>query len=203
LTSLPTKKYNFCPLLSARTDGNPRPEILEFRYEANFSTKSAQARADPRLSCPYVDAHGAQSADGASRKGTHAPFALIFRLSGESADTSLPRQTRLRRRRDFRHVFAQPSKSGDSYFTVLARRNGRQPARLGLAISIKCAVRAVDRNRIKRVVRESFRRHRYSLHGVDVVVLCRPIAATCPNDRLFSSLSAHWMYVRDSLCVTS
>ncbi|MCG6863215.1 MAG: ribonuclease P protein component [Chromatiaceae bacterium] len=107
---------------------------------------------------------------------------------------------RLRRPADFRKVFAQPAKSIDSCFTVLARPNGHRPARIGLAISKKNARRAVDRSRIKRVVRESFRQRRHHLHGIDLVVLCRRSAVTLPNGRLFSSLSAHWTSVRDQLC---
>jgi ribonuclease P protein component len=49
----------------------------------------------------------------------------------------------------------------------------RQPggkARLGLAITKRVAPRAVDRNRVKRVVREVFRHAAPQLRGVDVVI---------------------------------
>lgn len=72
---------------------------------------------------------------------------------------------------------------------------------MGLAASRKYARRAIDRNRIKRVVRESFRRHRHCLCGVDLVVLCRRRTVTLPNDRLFSSLAVHWKRIREQLCV--
>ena len=51
---------------------------------------------------------------------------------------------------------------------VVAPTTVDAPARLGLAISKKCAKRAVDRNRIKRVTREWFRTN--DLRGMDVVV---------------------------------
>ena len=44
---------------------------------------------------------------------------------------------------------------------------------MGLAIAKKCARRAVDRNRLKRLVRESFRLERLGLPGLDLVVMCR------------------------------
>ena len=172
------------------------------RYETNISTKPAQARPDPRLSCAHVHAQWSQGADGASCKGSRALGDLIDTPLGSSADARLPRHARLRRPGDFRNVFAKPEKSVDSCFTVLARRNGRQPARLGLAISKKCARRSVDRSRLKRVVRESFRRRRHRLHGIDLVVLCRRSAVTSQNSRLFSSLTVHWNRVQDQLCAT-
>ena len=88
----------------------------------------------------------------------------------------------------------------DSFFLVLASVNGEQPARLGLALAKKCAVRAVDRNRIKRIVRESFRHHRLELNGIDYVVLCRRKAVMASNQALFGSLAQHWLHVRDGLC---
>lgn len=47
------------------------------------------------------------------------------------------------------------------------------PARLGLVVAKKHLKRAVDRNRFKRLVRESFRSHQEQLAGLDVVVLAR------------------------------
>ncbi|MEA3274020.1 MAG: ribonuclease P protein component [Pseudomonadota bacterium] len=99
-------------------------------------------------------------------------------------------------------MFANPAKSVDACFTVLARRTDTEPARLGLAISKKCARRAVDRSRLKRVVRESFRRHRADLYGLDLVVLCRRDAVGSRSQRLFDSLSVHWKRILDQLCAS-
>jgi len=77
-------------------------------------------------------------------------------------------------------------------FTVLYKDNGEQEARLGLAISKKLCKLAVGRNRLKRVVRESFRHHCAELAGLDVVVLNRPAAMRAGNKALFDSLQGHW-----------
>ena len=53
---------------------------------------------------------------------------------------------------------------------VFARPNGLEQARIGIVASKKTAPRAVDRNCVKRMVREAFRRCRGSLDGLDVVV---------------------------------
>lgn len=68
------------------------------------------------------------------------------------------------------------------------RGNDVGVARLGMIVAKKVLRRAVDRNRAKRVVRESFRRQ--SLEAVDVVVRLtesRPVSLA-QADRLFAAL---------------
>lgn len=105
------------------------------------------------------------------------------------------RGTRLGKPRDYRRVFQKPYKSSDKFLTVLARANGRSGPRLGLAIARKRLPRAVDRNRVKRVVRESFRRHQGLLNGLDLVVLANSGARAGHNQQLTRSLEQHWRRV--------
>ena len=81
-------------------------------------------------------------------------------------------------------------------FTVLHKPNDSREARLGLAISKKHCRGAVKRNRLKRIVRESFRQHRAELEGLDVVVINQPPAARAGNKALFDSLRRHWQRCR-------
>ncbi len=113
------------------------------------------------------------------------------------ADAGLERRVRLRHKVDFDRVFARPGKSTNGFFTVLYRSNQLPYARLGLAVSRKVSKQAVVRNRIKRVVRESFRQHRQALSGLDVVVISRAAAAGCDNAALFASLFRHWTRLPD------
>jgi ribonuclease P protein component len=103
----------------------------------------------------------------------------------------------------FQQVFDDPRKSIDPCFTVLARPNAGPLARLGLAIAKKCARRAADRNRLKRLVRESFRLERPALAGLDLVVLCRRDAVTADNPQLRASLTKHWARIRKQLCANA
>src|SRR5690606_34162777 len=59
---------------------------------------------------------------------------------------------------DFTRVFGAGRRSSDALFNVIAMPGPGPGARLGLAISRKVSRSAVQRNRIKRVVRESFRK---------------------------------------------
>lgn len=98
---------------------------------------------------------------------------------------------RLRTRAAFTRVFRRNLRSSDKLFTVLARPvDGR--ARLGLAVSVRAAGGAVSRNRIKRLVRESFRHHRSRLPDADIVVMARPGIAAEDNRRIRASLLGHW-----------
>ena len=78
---------------------------------------------------------------------------------------------------------------------MLARRNGQVGARLGMAIPRRRVRRAVCRNRIKRVLRESFRTHCGELAGLDLVVLARSGVERIPNAELRRLLAGHWRYL--------
>lgn len=55
----------------------------------------------------------------------------------------------------------------------MVRPNGLGYPRLGMAISKKTVKHAVYRNRLKRIVREGFRRNSPRLKNLDIVVLAR------------------------------
>jgi ribonuclease P protein component len=102
------------------------------------------------------------------------------------------KDNRLLNAADFGRVFECATRSRDRLFTVLYHQNTTNRARLGLAISKKHCRRASARNRIKRVVRESFRQSKDLLAGFDVVVINQPGAAIASNIELFESLDGHW-----------
>jgi ribonuclease P protein component len=86
-------------------------------------------------------------------------------------------------------------RSADRYFTILARASEQTTPRLGLTVSKRVAKRAVDRNRVKRLARETFRQLN-ELPNWDFVVLARPAAASATKaelrrslERLFARLS--------------
>jgi len=112
------------------------------------------------------------------------------------------RYSRLLTAKDYARVFENPARSSDNCFTVLARKREAGVARLGLAVSKKNAKLAVERNRIKRLTRESFRVHKSELEGLDIVVMNRRQTAQQDNRTLTQSLSRHWQKLA-SLCEDS
>jgi ribonuclease P protein component len=92
---------------------------------------------------------------------------------------------------EFGRVFAEPARSTDRFFTVLGRSSGRAVARLGLTVSRRVSKRAVDRNKLKRLARESFRQQS-TLPPWDFVVLARAGADRAESRALRASLDRHF-----------
>ena len=105
------------------------------------------------------------------------------------------KQDRLLSAKDFQAVFAKPIKSADSLYTVLASPNELSSPRLGVIVSKKNVAKASARNRLKRIVRESFRTHKHMINAFDVVVICKQRSAAMVNEELFKKLDKHWMRI--------
>ena len=90
------------------------------------------------------------------------------------------RAGRLRRRADFVAVQEQGRRVSGRFYLLLARRRdptgAQQEPRFGITVSRKVGG-AVERNRVKRWVRESYRRLRsLAPPATDLVVIARPSA---------------------------
>jgi ribonuclease P protein component len=116
---------------------------------------------------------------------------------------ALSRQSRLCGPKEFSRVFEQAVVSADAGFKVLGRLAEQRNSRLGMAVSREVDKRAVQRNRLKRLIRESFRSHYLSdpiRHPpVDIVVLPRRPAVAASNEQLFDQLSRHWVRIDERL----
>jgi ribonuclease P protein component len=113
-----------------------------------------------------------------------------------SRSNRFARNNRLLDAAAFGRVFQKATRSRDNLFTVLCRRNEKGAARLGLAISKKHCRQATKRNRVKRIIRESFRQQQALLVGLDIVVINQPAAASASNRQMFTSLENHWRRCR-------
>lgn len=100
---------------------------------------------------------------------------------------------RLKNRADFNKVFCRPKAQifGNGCLTIRGCPNDGE-ARLGIIVSRKTAHRAVDRNRIKRLIRESFRRRRTQLPAADFVVVGHGAIAGLSRPRLNQRLHTSW-----------
>jgi len=105
---------------------------------------------------------------------------------------TFPRQVRLTAAADFTQVFKQGVRASDNLLVILAKPNQLSIARLGMAISVKQAGNGVERNRIKRVVREAFRQRQTELAGLDLVVMGRNGLGLRSNAEIRSSVERNW-----------
>ena len=104
----------------------------------------------------------------------------------------LPREARLRRPGDFAALRTSSGRASGRCFHLRYRGNELGHARLGLAISKRVSKRAVERNRIKRLLRESFRRVRDQLPAIDLMVMAREQAAGVPGPQLLAEIEQLW-----------
>lgn len=104
-----------------------------------------------------------------------------------------PRSRRLLRPAEFQRIFKGADwRVAGTAFTLLAVGNTLGHPRLGVALSKRQVRRAVERNRIRRQLRESFRLHQHQLGGVDIVVLGRAGIDTLSTQELRSAIDRSW-----------
>jgi len=170
--------------------------------ETHISAQQNQARKNPWFPRSYGHQGRASRSEAPTRERPGAVDA-VSNLPSDSTKSNNPglsndpgnrfgRKHRLLDAAEYGHVFAKATRSRDRFFTVLCRRSSRDEARLGLAISKKQCRHATGRNRIKRVIRESFRRNQVLLSNLDIVVINQAAAAKASNPDLFASLETHW-----------
>jgi len=105
---------------------------------------------------------------------------------------SFPRPSRLTRPNDFRQVFQGNTRVGDDCITLLIGKKQADRPRLGFAVAKKQLKLAVDRNRIKRLIRESFRLNQAQLPDRDVVAMVRFNILELSHQQIFNRLNKHW-----------
>lgn len=105
---------------------------------------------------------------------------------------AFPKTARLNHPREFKQVFAKGQRKSDPCFTLITHGNDYGHPRLGLVAARKSLRRAVDRNRLKRMVRESFRENRRQLPNLDIVVMLRTAAGRKSRPELRAVLQQHW-----------
>lgn len=162
-------------------------------HETNISTKQPQAQTNTWFSCAYGNQKRATGFKTPASKGSSTTVPLT---AANSSSLSLQRPAGFSRRyrlttsTQFGRVFAHSSRSSDRYFTVLSRANNLSTARLGLAVSRRVAKHAVERNRLKRLARETFRCEA-DLPPLDFVILANKAAPSADNPVLRESLERH------------
>ena len=109
---------------------------------------------------------------------------------------SFTKADRLLHSSDFTPVFDDaPFRASHPQFLILSRPNALGQPRLGLVIAKKNVHRAVNRNRLKRLIRESFRGKQHHLPAIDAIVLARRGTENLNNSEIHNILNDLWKRV--------
>lgn len=107
-------------------------------------------------------------------------------------ENSFSRELRLLTPSHFQYVFSDAIPAVSPAFTLLARKNELTKPRLGITIAKKRVRKANQRNRLKRLVRESFRHKAQSLPNIDIVVMAKSGAENLSNQEIYTLLEKQW-----------
>jgi len=130
--------------------------------EENLSTKQPTSRKKARLQGEDGDQERPGRSETPAREGPQAADGqTLLRFD-------LPKETRLAKRAEFLRVYEQGTRIEGRFMTVFAMPNGRGVQRLGVTATKKAIGKAHDRNRAKRLLRESFRLSRAELDRVAI-----------------------------------
>lgn len=105
---------------------------------------------------------------------------------------TFPRENRVVDKRDYARVFNEAERIVAGSLVLLYCSNSLARCRLGLAISKKHVAQAVQRNRIKRLIREFFRHRKTQCAGLDLVFVSRPSLGKTDAPSLLRNLDELW-----------
>lgn len=107
-------------------------------------------------------------------------------------EKSFSRDVRLLTPTHFENVFSGATAASTPQITLLGKDNHTDRPRLGITLSKKRIRKAHDRNRVKRLIRESFRQNLDLLAGLDIVVIGKTGLDKLSNQEIFRLLDKQW-----------
>jgi ribonuclease P protein component len=130
--------------------------------EENLSTEQPAPREKARLQSEDGDEKRPGRSEASSREGPQTSNGSTL-LSFD-----LPKETRLAKRAEFLRVYEQGLRIEGRLMTVFILANGRDVQRVGITATKKAIGKAHDRNRAKRLLRETFRLSKAGLNEIPV-----------------------------------
>jgi ribonuclease P protein component len=148
-----------------KIDGTPDTVKREVRQdEENVPAFKKKEKKNTRLSCKKENPRRKKSSQEQEEEGS---------LETDCMNERFTRKERLRLRKDFLEIFKEGKSLQNEYFVVLFLKNGLDHSRLGIVVKRKFG-KATRRNKLKRWVRETFRKNKDKIpKGFDIVVIPR------------------------------
>lgn len=155
---------------------------MEQKHEAHLSTQCHQAQANPWFPGAYGNQEWSESNQPPASQRSSSPF----RLNSFLPDLDFPTSCRLLSKPDFDRVFNNRTASARARgLLALYVENQSGTARLGMTVARKNMGSAVRRNRIRRQLRDAFRRARPDLPNCDIVVIVRKDIKSISEDQWY------------------
>jgi ribonuclease P protein component len=111
------------------------------------------------------------------------------------ARATFPRCARLLTARDFARLRTCSRRVSTRNLIAEVAASETDGVRMGLAVSRRVSRKAVRRNRIKRIARDSFRHHRTSFPALDILVIARSSADLQDNPTLHAEFAHLWQRI--------
>ena len=99
---------------------------------------------------------------------------------------------KLNNKAQFDAVFASRKIVNSRFFKIFWGAGSCSTARIGVSVAKRNVAKAVNRNKFKRLVKESFRLNSDSLPIVDIVLVVKKEAELQTNDAFFVELNKKW-----------
>ncbi len=96
-------------------------------------------------------------------------------------------------------MFKKGSRQKGAMFTIICSANTLSHARLGLAIAKRYVPLSVERNRVRRIIREGFRHYQSLFGAFDIVVITQKPLGDLGNACLHKELNQQWQLLEKSL----
>ena len=93
---------------------------------------------------------------------------------------------------NFNDVLSSNTRSEDKLFSVFFVKNKTNLCRLGVSLPKKIIAKATKRNKIKRIIKNSFNMFFQETKGIDVVVRAKKEPQPNTSDKILQSLDQHW-----------
>lgn len=114
-------------------------------------------------------------------------------MSNKHVFNQYAKSQRIADRADIQRIFSTKKSVGARGISVFyLKKSVSDVARIAIIVSKKSAKLAVQRNRIRRIVRESFRHSQHRLVGCDIIVLIRQAAEALTNQQLRQLTDEQW-----------
>ena len=148
-----------------------RGRLLELRDETHLPAVEDSPCPHAWLPCPHEDGRRPQGPVGAPGEGSRAAFRLtdveVLRRARGSA------RYRLRGAKAFEALFRRGTRHDGEFLQLIAAPAAESPGRVGYVIARKSMRLAVDRNRLRRKLRETVRVARPAIEAFDVILRVR------------------------------